>query len=838
VKRSTVLVAGSVLVLLGSIAGVVLLREDPRTRTPGAGASGPRGGGQSGTTTVTPGESPTTSRSPGEKSLATPLAPSIGGVVRDVRGAPVAGARVSLLATPGDGATTGAEGAFALTLPAEAAKDPARRHVLLAEGPAPLAARVVPGVLAGSSVVIVLRPGEATVEGRVVRARDRSPVAGARIESSLGDWLGRATTDAAGRFVLAATPAGALGLVVSAEGLIPRVTSIVAARGGGAPREIALEAGVRVSGLVQSQGRPVANATVLLREGGVPVAFERRQASSDSRGRFAFEAFPATEGFLVARSPGGISPRVTVRADGVSAIEEVVLELGPGVAIAGRVSSDGSPVAGAELGLEDRDGGGTLLATSDAQGRFRLEPVAQGASGLALHAAAPGFATRRLRVAAGADLEVALARAARLTVSAPDVPGLVVEALAAGERRVLAETTHTDARVVLGVDDLSPGPCFVVARAPGRAIVSREVELAPEGTTRVELELPGGLALEGRCQGDDGAAVVGAAIVATDPASGPLTASATATTDVDGRFRLEGLGATTYRVIGSAPSYLEARAEAAPGANLTLELPRAYALSVNVSVPVDAVPEDPDHADGHAARGRVLVRLSPQDAGTPEERVVDARGGQAQALFDRVRGGRYTLLVLAPGLAPLTGEVDPRSRSSVDVVLARGARVSGVVLGADGSPLPGAAIRRGRDPDEDLDAPSTFALLLAMTGGKGTFDAAIAPAGEDVVVTHPDHAPLFAHLDPGEGVTLRLAPGAVVSGRTLGRDGAPRGGVGVLLEGPVSRRGASGPDGSFSFKGLLPGSYHLKRHDLPPTDAGVEASVGDRGETSIDLKAP
>ncbi len=152
--------------------------------------------------------------------------------------------------------------------------------------------------------------------------------------------------------------------------------------------------------------------------------------------------------------------------------------------------------------------------------------------------------------------------------------------------------------------------------------------------------------------------------------------------------------------------------------------------------------------------------------------------------------------------------------------------------------LPGVALSRGSDPNEDLLQEGSFATLLAMTEAKGAFSCEIDPQGEDVVLTCPDMAPLRTRLVPGPNPALTLLPGARIVGRTLDKTGRPQTGVGVSIEGPLSRRGKSLGDGTFGFKGLLPGAYRVKRADTGPEDPGVEVSVGNVGETSVDLKAP
>jgi hypothetical protein len=296
-----------------------------------------------------------------------------------------------------------------------------------------------------------------------------------------------------------------------------------------------------------------------------------------------------------------------------------------------------------------------------------------------------------------------------------------------------------------------------------------------------------------------------------------------ATADEQGRFSIADAPPGKLELTAAQPGYRDTHLEVEAGSGgLAVELARCWTLEVKLS--------------GASPIARALVTLAalegPPDRG---ERVVGADG---VALFEDVRGARHRVVAFAPGLAPAKVDVDPRAAASVTLELGAGARASGTVSGPDGNVLPGAAILRGHDPDEDLEVPGAFALLLAMTEAKGEFAATISAEGEDVVVSCPGFAPLVAHLAPGDGQRFQLAAGARVAGRTLARDGSPQSGVGVALEGPLSRRAVSGPDGSFVFEGLLPGRYRLRRHDASPDSPAIEANVGASGDTSVELRAP
>ena len=618
---------------------------------------------------------------------------------------------------------------------------------------------------------------------------------------------------------------------MSADGFVPLTLALVSTRGRGREHEIALAAGARLAGIVVRAGKPVAGATVVLHEGDVPLSVERRTTMSDDAGAFAFEALPACEATVHARASDGVSPVTIVRCDGSRAPEPITLELGPGWAVSGRVVARGLPVAGARVSLRDSlEGpdeipliGGAVSTGGD--GRFRLGPLAPASQGLRvlwLRAVADGFAPIRMAVATGVEPEIVLSRAAGLVVSV-GVGDARVEVRDSGGALHVLEPGESQAPFEHSALDLAPGSAWVVARAPGKAAAERRVELLEGATTRLELDPGAGRKLEGQCAGDDGSVLAGVSIALLDPAAGPLGPCAFAVSGEDGRFSIDHAPEGKLSLVATLAGYVEGRTEVDAGATtVAVQLARSYALEVQLSGPSGVIP-------------RAFIQLSPLDG--RGERVEKVIGG-ARTVLERLVGARYRLEAISPGLAPSRTDVDPREESQVTLALGAGARADGVVVGPDGSALPGSSIVLGNDPDEDLGHPGTFAKLLAMTDQNGAFSAALSPEGESVVVTRPGFAPLLLLLAPGAGQRIQLAPGGRIDGRALARDGSPQPGVGIALEGPLAKHGSSGADGSFSFSGLLPGHYKLRRHDAPEESAPVQVTVGDQGASSVDMRAP
>lgn len=257
------------------------------------------------------------------------------GKVVDVRGAAVAGARVTakederesssaffvVRTAESDAVTTGADGAFALDGLA-----PRGRYTVVVRHPRFLTAEL-PGLNGeaggGVEAIEVLLEDAAWVSGTVVDAAGK-PVVGARILAPDGDDSGW--------------------------------------------RELDL-GGVTVRVYLGADGDDVTSGPT--------------KARSDARGRFELGSLPPTEAGaairLRARAPGYFPGEV--RVEGLVAGQEkrdVVFKLAAGTAVvAGLVVDDrDTPVAGARVSASADDAGAIGTVRTDAAGRFRFERVA------------------------------------------------------------------------------------------------------------------------------------------------------------------------------------------------------------------------------------------------------------------------------------------------------------------------------------------------------------------------------------------------------------------------------------------------------------------------------
>lgn len=296
-------------------------------------------------------------------------------------GAPAAGAEVVVKGAEFSRGTTDAEGRFALEVdaPMELWLS-ARQGTLSSATVGPLA--VAPGQR-HEGLELHLLPG-ASVEGTVVDAHSRAPIAGAQLVTSAGTI--RSAAD--GSFRVDGLSVGRNWLSAQAPGFLPRTEWLQLE--GARPHknlEIALVRAAHIEGRVTRAGTPAAGIAVWA-ERTPPDATERHvPGMSDAQGRYALEVGPGTLQ-LSAAAPGRgrVAGPVVSLAPGQSA--SVDFELGEALDAAGTVALDGQPLAGAALTAHDAQSQALIAtATSGPDGAFRFGGLSVGRYVLSVRAA-------------------------------------------------------------------------------------------------------------------------------------------------------------------------------------------------------------------------------------------------------------------------------------------------------------------------------------------------------------------------------------------------------------------------------------------------------------------
>ncbi len=352
-----------------------------------------------------------------------------------------------------------------------------------------------------------------------------------------------------------------------------------AAPGGAAPA-------ATVRGVVtDSDGDPVAGAHVLLLDATTIVA-ETSDASkavllapppatlaatTDAEGAFEIAGVEATVyGARVEARGFGVS--VALVAAPTSA--PVVLRLGPAIAVEGDVvDGDGKPVAGAtvaarpastRLGDDVRDytALGTVLGTSDADGRFRLESVparvhghdiegafvlavAKGGGATSIRLLAAPASGERAHLVLGGDATFGVKvidATSKGPITGAEVSVIVSAAGDPGRSAWIDATTGADG--TFQIEKTTPGTIsgvFVSAAGVGAALVGpKNASIASGKSTTLTVDLAHGRGVGGRVVGPDRKPIAGVRVVAYGR---PALFAAIATTDADGHYEIDGLPA-------------------------------------------------------------------------------------------------------------------------------------------------------------------------------------------------------------------------------------------------------------------------------------------------------
>lgn len=544
------------------------------------------------------------------------------------------------------------------------------------------------------------------------------------------------------------------------------------------------------------------------------------------------------------------------------------LVLEPRLKIAGRVVDDeGQPLSGVEIALRydpagsrssalrDRSGG---LALSDRNGRFRLTGLLADVP-YQVFFRRDGYAPAIEEIPAHqpgnppAEMDITLKRGQRARGWVQDRDGnaivgavVVLEASPSEDLRThLAEImepdrlfrheTRTDSWGRFLLRDIAPGRYVLRTEAPGFAAQTRRGVLVstatstdrrppdrrPPGSRRQlglpslrrqaldlgTVELRAGLTISGVVRGRGGVALENVAVHlrSADEDAAMLTSSAphleprVTITDGTGRFsvpnRVEGeLRTLVFRRHGYSPVELEV--EVGIDDRLTVRMQPTGTVAGRILDPY-----------GNGVLG-ALVELESTGISGKLQTVTQ---GDGAFLFENVTPGTINVSALAPGFrrSPAdavdlaVGEI----RDGLELRLSTGNAVAGRVRAPDGAPVRGARIglarMNGRGPTGMTDSEGRF-LLNGVPPGRRT-----------VYARHPAFGRTAREIEVGSTsapAELRFAGGNTMAGRIVDNEGAVGGAVVTLALTRERREGQhveSRADGSFSFGGLVAGSYNL-----------------------------
>lgn len=531
------------------------------------------------------------------------------------------------------------------------------------------------------------------------------------------------------------------------------------------------------------------------------------------------------------------------------------------------ITSGGDPVAGATIELHLRRDPNTEFPP-EVRARFGETPAPDGrfttgADGVALLPKLPHPVTGTMIVRRPGFAVASAPSDATEIVLLPgfEIAGRVVDARgrAVAGATVCAGTKGTsgwtgpDPTVTTGragadgrfaLRDLPAGTVALFAGWPG-GTPTKALEVVLPSAREVNVTLPGGGAIQGRVtEAASGAPVEGAAVSVAqwgnNSPTGPAFASAT--TRADGTYRVDRFPADSWdEVKVTKPGWYE---------------PAHGSRGIHQRVPIEGtVTVDLTLARGGRVTGRVLGPAGPV-AGAAVA-VIGANSGDQPAeartktaddgrfAFDGLPPGRAAFAVQAAGCvqegwpgrrtddfragnfpADATVEVRAGEEVTCDLHLVRGVVVSGRLLAADGSAVPGVRVGLQYGGDHDRDGPRGWdGAPSATSGADGAFElTGVAPDSKLSVYAWSGDVSASAQLsvehEDVRDVLLRLAQPAaprVVHVRVVWPDGAaPRGAVWY----------AGGWSGWVRNSGNLDNAYLWAPPHVVPADGRFDVPAG------------
>ena len=516
------------------------------------------------------------------------------GTVADARGRPVVGADVRVQVGgrsmeqyldrghgPGYGwARTGAEGGF--TIPGLDSTLSLAAVVRHPDHPPAAVAIAGPGRWGprepGEAVTLrVTLPPACELRGRAVGSGGE-PIAGARVvlvSDALNDGAAAypdperpgayaTATDAAGTFRIAALPPGPCVLEIEAAGYATRVIEDVEIPEGVLDLgDVEIPDEALVEGWVSDPaGEPIAGASVELTRwhGGRDRPVLRRLAPQETgaAGEFRLETLEsgavlqlsvAAEGFLPFSAPYTVPEALG---------EPLEIVLTPQAQVVGRVvDREGRPVTGAAVSARIMDGrgiGAEAQTTSDAEGRFTLQGLAEGEAVIGARAAEHASAEpRTVRTSGGRvvrGVELVLGRGGVVSGSVFSPSGEPVAGARVSARGGLHDA-RTDEEGRYRLAGLEPGEVTVTAWAEGFVGATATVEAGPAETT-LDLVLGRGVRVSGRVVRAGGEPLSGSVVgLEADPFDGSalLGSGPNALTRADGSFEIAPVGDGEFRLV-------------------------------------------------------------------------------------------------------------------------------------------------------------------------------------------------------------------------------------------------------------------------------------------------
>lgn len=318
---------------------------------------------------------------------------------------------------------------------------------------------------------------------------------------------------------------------------------------------------------------------------------------------------------------------------------------------------------------------------------------------------------------------------------------------------------------------------------------------------------------------------------------------ASALTDAEGRFRINGLGPGRYKPTAkTAHRWGTARESVLLG---LAETSRELVIEVFHAATVTGRVAFPDGA-GCASPSVVLS----QRGARADDRASTERDGSVRV--ESLMPGEYSVEVWCPdGLSetkyPAITVAD-KDISGVVWKVTRGFRASGTVVDSAGAPVAFASVSARSKRGSDTSPPSRSAWVTATTNAAGAFELRAMPPARYGVDVSRDGAP---YLTESVEITVErdvdklrivLPAGGTLEGTIADGAGAPVAGAQIEVEGRRQTLGTrSRQDGTFVLKALSPGEYRVRTEhrrapgtkDDDPQGSTVRVKAGETARVKL-----
>lgn len=697
-------------------------------------------------------------------------------------------------------------------------------------------------------VDLVLGEG-GSIAGRAVLADSGEPVPGLEIVAAARDWTtdqNRVKTDAQGAFLLPQLRPAEYQLGLRDEILVlakdsPKVKVTLDKEVSDIVLEVAT--GGVVSGMVRDAGSGVGIAGAKLNaypDRGVDTTANtklRLNIGTDAEGRYRITGLPKGQYRLQCDPVKGYKSPAWQEYPNVSAIPgqeitDVNLDLTRTPEISGRVEdAQGSPVAGAQVEGQDKEGYFRSGTAAGADGRFSLSGFGVGVE-VTLAARKDRMASKPTEPLAVGDEGLS---GVVLVLDQPmsgSIEGMVVDgagrprdslgvmAFAEGRRGAGMSQVTTDEAGRFKVLNLAAGSYYVQARdlkTYGYSASAQEQVVLKEGEHRTGIRLVydsnTANAISGRVTDVKGQPIERAGVTAHGPSY------AYSPTEADGTYTLTGLSEGSYYVMVNHASYTGTQRENVPAGSKGVD----FKLEGTGAIEGQVV---------NAATGQPITRFSigysqgnqtGNRAGMRPDTLSQASDPDGHFMISNVPVGEATVFVRAAGFA-LGAELVPKVAAgqtvgNIRIALKGGGRVEGLVTNSDGVPINGVKIFIGNVPSswERTQMPAA-----ATTGGDGKFVLdTVSPEDNRISAYHPGYAVGSAAVTPqpnkSEYVEIVLAAGGRIEG-TISSEGQPIAGVYIsaqkaeILERGDSASGSSDDKGFYRLSALADGDFMVQAY--------------------------